>query len=440
MSGARKKQQWMMVGIVLGIGAFIFLIASNILGRSPQSLVTGSLGGRIDTRIVADRTSGASPEDIWISNAEVQIGDLAKQIGALQQQLAAAEQKATEADAALAAKIAEDFSKLSGETYDAVTDLAGRIGPDGQGEASGPGSAGQTQVSALDLGMAPPPEFVTRDAAFMETRADLDPGASAAGSADRAQRGTAPRGTPITDGNGEIVGFERAPFVTSFALTARAADPEGPTRRTLDHYVPAGSYAPAIVLTGADAKTGTENLANPIPVVLKLTGPAFGPSDGSRTTRINLEGCRVMGSAVGDLSSERVSVRLDAISCVRGGEVLEASVAGYVSGQGQQGVRGRLFSRAGPAVTNAAIAAALEGVAGAAGGAGQTIIGLDGATGGDVAANLPLTLGAGAAGGAAMRLADYYIDRAEQISPVVSLYAGTHVNVVFLEGVNLGSE
>ena len=435
MSAARRKQQWLMVTMILGIGAFIFFIASNILGRSPQSLVTGSLGGRIDTRIVADRTSGASPEDIWISNAEVQISDLAKQIGALQRQLAEAEQRASEADAALAAKISQDFTQLQGDTADAVMDLAGRIGPEGEGVAGSPKQVQERHVAALDLGAAPVREFVSREAAFMQTRADLDPGATP----DPSEQ-SAPRDMPKTGVNGEIVGYERAPFVTSFALTARSVDAAEPTRRTLDRYVPAGSYAPAIVLTGADAKTGTENLANPIPVVLKLTGPAVGPADGSRATRINLEGCRVMGSAVGDLSSERVSVRLDAISCVRGGIVLEAPVAGYVSGQGQQGVRGRLFSRAGPAVTNAAIAAALEGVAGAAGGTGQTILGLDGATRGDVTQNLPLTLGAAAAGGAASKLADYYIDRAEQISPVVSLYAGTEVNVVFLEGVNLGGQ
>lgn len=435
MSSARKKQQWLMVGMVILIGLIIFFIASNILGRSPQNLVSGASGGRIDTRIVADRTSGASPEDIWISNAEVQIGDLSKQLAALTKQLSEAEQRAREADAQLAEKLAKDLNALEGQTADAVMDLAGRIGPAGQTIPVTGNPETETQVSPLDLGAAPPREFVARDAAFMDTRADLDPGASPSGTP-----GTEPRGTPVVDAAGEVIGFEREPFLTSFTLTARPQDPEGPKRRTLDSYVPAGSYAPAVVLTGADAKTGTENLGNPIPVILKLTGPAVGPSDGTRTTRINLTGCRVMGSAVADLSSERVSVRLDAISCVRGGEVLEARVAGYISGQGQQGVRGRLFSRAGPAVTNAAIAAALEGVAGAAGGTGQTIIGLDGATSGDVASNLPLQIGAGAAQGAASKLADYYIDRAEQISPVVSLFAGTQVNVVFLEGVNLGGE
>lgn len=49
--------------------------------------------------------------------------------------------------------------------------------------------------------------------------------------------------------------------------------------------------------------------------------------------------------------------------------------------------------------------------------------------------------GAGVVGGgaasAADRLAEYYIKRAEQYQPVVSLYAGTNVEVVFMEGVSL---
>lgn len=430
MSVARKKQQWLMVAVVVFILGFIFFIASNVLGRSPQSLVSGVGGGRIDTRIVADRTSGASPEDIWISNAEVQISELTKQIILLRQEVEASEQRADETVAELEKVMTAKVTALEGNTADAVMNLAGRIGEKASTFVNGvSGEDGQgTEVSALDLGASPPREFVARDASFADARADLDPGASRSEPGGLAREGV----------DGALVDIERPPFVTTFALTPKSESASGLTKRTLDSYVPAGSYAPALVLTGADAKTGTENLANPIPVVLKLTGPAIGPSDGSRTTRINLEGCRVMGSAVADLSSERVSVRLDAISCVRRGEVLEAKVAGYVSGQGQQGVRGRLFSRAGPAITNAAIAAALEGVAGAAGGAGQTIIGLDGATSGDVTSGLPLRVGAGAAQGAASKLADYYIDRAEQISPVVSLFAGTHVNVVFLEGVDLG--
>ncbi len=43
----------------------------------------------------------------------------------------------------------------------------------------------------------------------------------------------------------------------------------------------------------------------------------------------------------------------------------------------------------------------------------------------------------GAGGNAAQSLADYYIKRAEQYQPVVSLYAGTEVEVVFMEGVSL---
>jgi len=136
-------------------------------------------------------------------------------------------------------------------------------------------------------------------------------------------------------------------------------------------------------------------------------------------------------------SSERVSVRLDSLSCVRGAHVYEAQIAAYVSGNGQQGVRGRLYSRAGPAVTNAAIAAALEGFGGAISGTGSTVIGADGAGTSEILRTAPIAAAGGAAQGAASKLADYYIDRAEEIAPVVSLYAGTQINIVFLEGADL---
>lgn len=434
MANARLKQQWLFVGVITAIVLIVFFIASNILGKSPQNLLTGSATGRIDTRIVADRTSGASPEDVWISNAEVQISDLSKELGKMRQEIALANKRADERTAKMAEVLNGRVQALEGETADAVMDLAGRISDvkDAPATIAGPLT---DDVKLASIRNAPPlTEFIARTG---------ETGPVASDDRSNSQRSATGRSTSFNQGADLETGepLVRQPFVTSFALTPKATPKAGKiSKRTLDKYVPAGSYAPAVVLTGADAKTGTENAANPIPVILKLTGPAVGPADGRRISKINLEGCRVMGSAIADLSSERVSVRLDRISCVRRGEVLEASVAGYVSGQGQQGVRGRLFSRAGPAIKNAAIAAALEGVAGAVGGQGSPVIGIDSSSSSGGLTGLPMQALSGGAEGAASKLAEYYIQRAEQISPVVSLFAGTEVNVVFLEGIDFSGE
>jgi conjugal transfer pilus assembly protein TraB len=142
---------------------------------------------------------------------------------------------------------------------------------------------------------------------------------------------------------------------------------------------------------------------------------------------------------MGDLSSERVYVRLTSMTCIgKGDQVIETQVAGLVAGSGKAGVRGNVVSREGNLVSNAAIAGALGGFADALSSAASISTANEGA---ETLGGVMGAAGAGMAGGAgtnaAQTLADYYIKRAEQYQPVVSLYAGTEVEVVFMEGVSL---
>ena len=428
MVEGRKKQQWIILLLILFFIGILFFVVSNLLRGGGGNLLVSGQSVRVDTRIIGDRTSGASPEDIWIGTANQRVQELKEENAALRLEVRQVnerlEAKLGEMQQAIEAGFSAKIDTLTQETAESYYTLKGMIDgvPPGQStqDASLANQAGPTDVAALATGDPQLDEFVY-------------------GSNNRLASADQPgpinqEATATATGTGDL---SSQPFRKTFTLTAKP-EPSGSIRRkTLSSYVPAGSYAPAIVLTGAEAKTGTQNAAAPVPVVVKITGPAVGPSDGSRSSHIDLTGCRATGSAIGELSSERVSVRLDSLSCVRGSQVIEASIAAYVSGNGQQGVRGRLYSRAGPAVSNAAIAAALEGLGGALGGTGTTVIGADGAGASDILRTAPLTAGAGAVQGAASKLADYYIDRAEEISPVVSLYAGTTINIVFLEGADL---
>lgn len=430
MVEGRKKQQWLFLTLILIALGAIFFVVSNLLTGGNGNLLVSSQSSRIDTRIVGDRTSGASPEDIWIGTANQRVQELKDENTKLRQELAASnarmETKLADMQTSIEAGISTKINELTEETAEGYYILKGMIEgtvpPVTSGDVGVSDQTVSTEVAALATGDPQLDEFV-----FGSNRRTEVAG----------QQNSVTQGAIGSTGGSITAEISTQPFRKSFVLTAKA-EPSGTIKRkTLANYVPAGSYAPAIVLTGAEAKTGTQNAAAPVPVVIKITGPAIGPSDGNAQSQIDLTGCRVTGSAIGELSSERVSVRLDSLSCVRGHEVIEASIAAYVSGSGQQGVRGRLYSRAGPAVSNAAIAAALEGFGGALGGTGTTVIGADGAGAADILRTAPLTAGAGAAQGAASKLADYYIDRAEEISPVVSLFAGTKVNVVFLQGADL---
>ena len=210
--------------------------------------------------------------------------------------------------------------------------------------------------------------------------------------------------------------------------------------KPLSRYVPAGSYAEAVVLAGADASAGVQSQGDPRPVLLRLTGPAYGAAVEGAASSTDLEGCTITGAAYADLSSEKVYVRLQTMACAGAspGSVIETPVAGFVAGGGRAGVRGPVVSREGALVERAFMAGVFSGFGRSASQAfgPQAVLSGGGAA---TVANTDIEsigragLGAGA-GSAGDAVSDYLIERAEQYQPVVQLAAGAPVTVVFLEG------
>ena len=238
-----------------------------------------------------------------------------------------------------------------------------------------------------------------------------------------------------------------SPAVLEFELeqprsrTDPDAAPESiPIPKPTAAYVPAGSYAEAVVIAGADASAGVQSQGDPRPVLLRLTSPAYGAAVDGTASRSDIEGCTVTGAAYGDLSSEKVYVRLQTMACAgeREGTVVETPVSGYVAGGGAAGVRGAVVSREGALVEKAFYAGVFSGFgqsatqafspqAVLAGGGAATIAN----TGIEDIGRAGLGSGIGTAG---QQVSDYLIRRAEQYQPVIQLAAGTPVTVVFIEG------
>ena len=233
------------------------------------------------------------------------------------------------------------------------------------------------------------------------------------------------------------VNLPAAPMMLEFELAAPGegeAPEAGEAAKPLGAYVPAGSYAEAVVLAGADASVGVASQSDPRPVLLRLTGPARTAAGDGVAAEVDVEGCTVTGAAYGDLSSEKVYVRLQTLTCTgeAAGTAVETQVAGFVAGAGKAGVRGPVVSREGALVEKAFLAGLVSGLGQGVNGAfqpqaaaAQVEVGL-----GDIG-RAGLGAGAGAAG---QKVSDYLIRRAEQYQPVVQLQAGTRVTVVFLEG------
>lgn len=411
---SRKQQQYMLLGVgAVVVGALLYVTVGMLAPKAPVNDPFGSDDGEVDMTIVADRTSGSAPEYTWVVKSQEELDATKKSVERIQTELQEVQSKyqsevaqvRSEYDEALvqqAQKIAELEARLAqGKTAPSTDDPSGTFTPD-----------------YADTGS----EFIRRNSQGTTSRTRL----------------TSQGKTTVTQQDQSDAVAPKQSFGTSFQLASLDVDSGdgNTTRNSLKNYIPAGSYAPAVVISGADAATNVKDRENPVPVLMRITGPAVSAARGNRKARVNIRGCTVQGSAIGDLSSERVKVRLLSMTCLaRDGSVVETVVSGYMAGKGKAGARGNVVSREGKLVGAAAVAGALEGLAKAA---ERPVYGTQ--TDEDVSALAQTALRSSASGGvgqAATTLSEYYIRRAEQYQPVVTLNSGTEVEVVFIEGVSL---
>lgn len=437
MSADRKKQQWKVIALIGTGGVAIFVLLGWVMNNSQSDLVGGGdVAQNVDPTIISDVTSSASPELSWIAQSKAQIEQLTSQVTELNNTVASQKEQ----QAQQLAELTSQYDQAILAQQQEINTLKGM--PDD-------GPAAPTQDAGLGQ------DFVTGAGPGVPTPAQP-------GSSQPAAPGATPRssfGQTFTLASDKVGGAAGVASVNAGGMVTEGSVPPGPggrpedgytvqgqaagesNVRKLSSYVPAGSYAPATVIAGVDASAGVKSQENPVPVLLRLTGPAITAAQGSGPgRRIDLTGCTVVGSAAADLSSERVYVRLTTMTCVNGrGEVLETPVAGIVVGSGKAGVRGQVVSREGKLVRSAAIAGVLQGIGQTASNSAQNVAGadtLDNTVSSIAGASASGAIGGGISG-AASTLAEYYISRAEQYQPVVSLYAATDVEVVFLDGVDM---
>ncbi|MEL6264594.1 MAG: TraB/VirB10 family protein, partial [Pseudomonadota bacterium] len=223
-----------------------------------------------------------------------------------------------------------------------------------------------------------------------------------------------------------------SPASTIRFLSGTAAPDRATDRRAIggdEVFLPAGSILSGVLLNGLDAPGGSAASGNPMPVLVRLKHEAILPNRFGAEVRE----CFVLLSSFGDLSSERAQFRGEQFSCIlRDGTVMQRDLAAYGVGEdGKVGMRGRVVTRQGAFLANAIIVGVLEGVASAFDDNAFISVGagVGSSDGGGVTTAL-----SGGFGGAFERIADWYLDQADTLFPVVEIDAGRSIDVILTQG------
>lgn len=224
------------------------------------------------------------------------------------------------------------------------------------------------------------------------------------------------------------------------------AKAEDEKEKELSVTLPAGSMLSGVLVTGMDAPTGRQAQRDPFPSLIRIKTEAILPN----RFRADFRECLLIAGGWGDLSSERAYMRSERLSCVRNdGTVLEAPIEAFASGEdGKAGIRGRLVSKQGQLIAKSLTAGIMQGAAAAFDVKQVPSINITrGGTGdGDVQSpvyeqafdsNAIQAAGARGAGTALERIADYYLEMAENIFPVIEIDAMREVDFIVNRGMTV---
>lgn len=404
----RRRQQLLLGGIaaVLLTGSAWFVLGPSSNGKADSDkrtfntagLVNRDLSEREFVTVYQNRLDAMAREQKELKDASMPRGEIEEQMAALKSEN---EAMRTNGQAAIDAVSAENAQLKS-------------------------------QIASTPAPAAPPPP------AYGPRGGSYDARGSASGNADGLGGGP---DTPTAQPSAEVQLMNFGTDKGAGGIKVSRAEAPPLVVEDSPEYLPPNSYAPARVIVGVDASAGVASQTDPLPVVLRITGPARSVLQNGKVLTTRIEGCVVNGAARGDLSSEKVYVKLARMTCDQpGGRVAVSEVKGFISFAGKSGVRGRVVSREGNLVTQALLAGIIGGFGrGFSANANNVFAGqrtnANGTnaklSGGDI---LGGGLGQGV-GEAADTTAKYLIERAEQYQPVVEMPTGIDVEIVFLDGV-----
>lgn len=316
-------------------------------------------------------------------------------------------------------QMARDLERLQGEVKE-LTELLtnqNQAAAEGDTEEDGADTTGSTaQASEAALSETNPEDFFRNAPSPGQTSVDAE-----------GKRGEPARPSTLV--------------ISSYSSSTGAEDDEYQDEAKDDEiYMPAGSILTGVLINGMDAPTASGARQDPFPATLRIQKEAILPN----RFRADIRECFLIVSGYGDLSSERAYLRGETLSCIKdNGEVIEARLDSYAVGEdGKAGVRGRLVSKQGQMIARSLMAGFMAGAAEAFDVSRVPTLNLD--SGGrasyqrnDFSSTLLQGSAARGASTALDRIAEFYIDMAEGIFPVIEVDAGRQIEIIISKGSSL---
>lgn len=436
MEVANTRQRQILLTSIALLG-LIGLVIVGLWWSDPQRKVDAA-EAKADVEAVSKQfatpASVMDPAEVWITRSEAQLADMQKQNAELARQVA-------ELTKAVKGEIRDDFHGIpEGIAYaddDAANAAAGA-------DANADGNTGQVGgVEAAGDTLSPLPAMPATPVEPMPQALPLPPPVLPAM--------TSPSAAPT----GQMVELKK-PGILSLDLGLGDEDGtpawqgtdgadngqpgDGKNRRLLNirQYLPAGSFVKAALLSGLDAPTGGQAQSNPQPVLLRLVDDGTLPNQFSSRIR----SCHLTAAGYGDISSERAYLRLERMSCVlRDGKVVDSPIKGFVTGEdGKAGMRGNLISKQGQMIAKALVSGVAGGIGSGISEAYSSIS--TSATTGTVTTVDPGKIGqfgvANGFGKTLEKVADWYLQRANETYPIIEVTSGRSVDIVLTEGFGFG--
>ncbi len=208
--------------------------------------------------------------------------------------------------------------------------------------------------------------------------------------------------------------------------------------KSTKNYIPEGTYFNGYLLGGIVVSTGLNTAdENSTSVSIRLE------SRGNLNSKnpLDVSKCHIMGSAYGDLSSERAVIRLEKMICEVDGAYITSRIAGVVYGpDGFNGIKGSVVSTSSKHLKNAMIGGMISGFGSISNGKPAMHI-----VGGGVLSSKKQDFKDLAKSGATEgisnagdKLVEYYLKQAESMSPVLTIPAGVRVQAHINKGFSVG--